>query len=273
MASLPFAKMHASGNDFIIIDNRAGQVSGDVPEMVRKLCRPHFSIGADGLILIEKSEAADFKWRFFNSDGSQVEMCGNGSRCAARFAYRKCIGGRELSFETQAGIIRAEIKESSVKVQLTPPADYRPEMVINAGGEDFRAAFINTGVPHVVYFVDDIESADVLGIGAVTRYHKLFAPAGTNANFAQVTGKDELILRTYERGVEAETLACGTGATASALVAGAAGYVKSPVRVKTRGGSDLTVYFDWDGSKFGDVFLEGDAVFVYKGVTEEGALL
>lgn len=240
--------------------------------MVRKLCRPHFSIGADGLILIEKSEAADFKWRFFNSDGSQVEMCGNGSRCAARFAYRKCIGGRELSFETLAGIIRAEIKDSSVKVQLTPPTDYRPEVIINIGGADFRAAFINTGVPHVVYFEKEIGNVDVQGRGAATRYHELFAPAGTNANFAQVAGKDELILRTYERGVEAETLACGTGATASALVAGAAGYVKSPVRVKTRGGSDLTVYFDWDGSQFGDVFLEGDAVFVYQGVIEEGAL-
>jgi diaminopimelate epimerase len=272
MASLPFAKMHASGNDFIIIDNRAGQVPGDIPEMVRKLCRPHFSIGADGLILIEKSAAADFKWRFFNSDGSQVEMCGNGSRCAALFAYRKCIGGRELGFETEAGIIRAEIKDGSVKVQLTPPADYRQEMDINIGGTGLKAAFINTGVPHVVYFVDDMESADVLGIGAATRYHKLFAPSGTNANFVKVTGRDELMLRTYERGVEAETLACGTGATASALVAGAAGLVKSPVRVHTRGGNDLTVYFDWDGNKFGGVFLEGDAVFVYHGVTEEGAL-
>ncbi|MHB8173209.1 MAG: diaminopimelate epimerase [Nitrospirota bacterium] len=270
---LTFVKMHASGNDFIIIDNRLGQIEGDVPEMVRRLCRPHFSVGADGLILIENSDAADFKWRFFNSNGSEAEMCGNGSRCAALFAYMKCIGGRKLGFETRAGIIRAEIKDGSVKVGLTPPMDYRPEIAVNIGGKDFKAASINTGVPHVVYFVDEVESADVLGIGAATRYHKLFAPGGTNANFAQVAGRNELILRTYERGVETETMACGTGATASALVAGAAGFVDSPVRVKTRGGSDLMIYFDWDGKKFGDVFLEGDAVFVYQGRSEEGALL
>ena len=270
---LPFVKMHASGNDFIIMDNREGKVSGDVPEMVRRFCRPHFSVGADGLILIEKSKAADFKWRFFNADGSEVEMCGNGSRCAAFFAYMRCIGGRRLCFETQAGIIRAEIKDGSVKVQLTAPTAYRPEMAIDIAGKEYKAAFINTGVPHVVYFVDDVDKVDVSGNGAATRYHRLFAPAGTNANFAQVAGKDEIFLRTYERGVEAETMACGTGATAAALAAGAAGLVKSPVRVRTRGGAELIVYFDWDGNKFGDVFLEGDAVFVYQGVIEEGALL
>ncbi len=270
---IQFTKMHASGNDFIIIDNRGGKVSGDVPDMARRLCRQHFSVGADGLILIEKSTSADFKWRFFNSDGSEVEMCGNGSRCAALFAYMKCIGGRRLSFETRAGIIRAEVKDSSVKVQLPPPKDYRPEMVINIGGKDCRASFINTGVPHVVYFVDDVDKIDVQKLGYETRFHEMFKPAGTNANFAQVAGSSDILLRTYERGVEAETFACGTGATASALVAGAAGYVKSPVRVKTRGGGELTVYFDWDGGSFGDVFLEGDAVFVYQGVIEEGALL
>ena len=267
-----FVKMHASGNDFIIVDNREGMVSGDVPETVRRLCRPHFSVGADGLILIEKSSAADFKWRFFNSDGSEVEMCGNGSRCAALFAYMKCIGGRELSFETRAGIIRAEIKGESVKVQLTQPTDYRPEMAIDIGGKEYKAAFINTGVPHVVYFVDDADKTNVQKLGAETRYHRLFAPAGTNANFAQVSGKDGILLRTYERGVEAETMACGTGATAAALAAGAAGLVKSPVRVRTRGGAELVVYFDWDGNKFGDVFLEGDAVFVFQGAIEDGAL-
>ncbi len=270
---IQFYKMHASGNDFIIIDNREGKVSGDVPEMARRLCRPHFSVGADGLILIEKSTVADFKWRFFNSDGSEGEMCGNGSRCAAMFAYARCIGGRELCFETQAGIIRAEIKDGSVKVQLTQPTDYCPEMAVDIGGKEYKAAFINTGVPHVVYFVEDIESVDVSGIGAATRYHEIFKPAGTNANFAQVSGDGDILLRTYERGVEAETMACGTGATAAALVAGAAGLVKSPVRVKTRGGAELIVHFDWDGNRFGDVFLEGDAVFVYQGVMEEGALL
>ncbi len=270
---IPFTKMHASGNDFIIIDNRGGKVSGDAPEAARRLCRRHFSIGADGLILIEKSKTADFAWRFFNSDGSEVEMCGNGSRCAAMFAYARCIGGRRLSFETQAGIIKAEIKDGSVKVQLTAPKDYRPEVAVNIGGRDYKAAFINTGVPHVVFFVDDVDKVDVRKLGAETRYHEMFKPAGTNANFAQAAGNGDILLRTYERGVEAETLACGTGATASALVAGAMGRAGSPVRVHTRGGNLLTVCFDWDGARFTNVFLEGDAVFVYQGVIEEGALL
>lgn len=273
MYRLPFVKMHASGNDFIIIDTRQGQVQGDVPEFVRKVCRPHYSVGADGLILIQGSETADFRWQFFNSDGGEVEMCGNGSRCAARFAYMKGIAGRKLAFETLAGVIHAEITDGMVKVQLTGPKDYNPEVSVKLGGWTREGSFINTGVPHVVYFVDDIDVVDVLSEGSLTRYNELFRPNGTNANFAKVIGRGEMAVRTYERGVEGETLACGTGATAAALVAGAKGLVDSPVRLKTQGGSVLKVYFSWDGQAFSDVFLEGDAVLVYQGVIEEGALM
>lgn len=276
--------MHASGNDFILIDNRSGPVAGDAGAFARKLCRPHFSVGADGLILIEPSSAADFKWRYFNPDGGEVEMCGNGSRCAALFAFMKGIAGRSLSFETLAGIIRAEVGEGGVKVELTPPSDYRPEITIDlgaaggylsgvSGSPRMTASFINTGVPHVVYFVDDVDAVDVQGAGAATRYHELFKPRGTNANFAKIVDMENVLVRTYERGVEGETLACGTGATASALVAGAKGLVHSPVKVATRGGNLLTVYFRWDGARFTDVFLEGDAVPVYEGILKEGALL
>ncbi|MGA2192610.1 MAG: diaminopimelate epimerase [Nitrospirota bacterium] len=270
---MPFSKMHASGNDFILIDNRAGLLAGDLPSFVRKVARRHFSVGADGVILIEPSSAADFRWRYFNADGSEVEMCGNGSRCAASFAYMKGISGRSLSFETMAGVIRAEVKDGSVKVQLTRPKDYKESLKVKIDGRELAASFINTGVPHVVYFVEDVEAADVQGIGAATRHHELFAPAGTNADFVQVTGRNSLRVRTYERGVEGETLACGTGATASALVAGAKGMVDSPVRLVTRGGNVLTVYFDWDGAGFDDVYLEGDAVPVFEGIIGEGALL
>jgi len=273
MYRVPFAKMHASGNDFIVIDNRLNQVSGDITAFVRKVCRPHFSVGADGLILIENSNEADFRWHFFNLDGNEVEMCGNGSRCAAMFAFMKGIAGRNLSFETLAGIIRAEIKDGTVKVQLTRPFGYLPDVEVPIGGVTRAASFINTGVPHVVYFVDDLESVDVIGDGSATRYHDMFKPEGTNANFAKVTDPGRMLIRTYERGVEGETLACGTGAVATALVAGAKGMINSPVTLATRGGNLLTVYFDWDGSEFDNVFLEGDAVLVYQGAMEEGALL
>ena len=273
MYRIPFAKMQASGNDFIVIDNRLGQVSGDMTEFVRKVCRPHFSVGADGLILIEPSEAADFRWHYFNLDGGEVEMCGNGSRCAARFAFMKGISGRSLSFETLAGIIRAEVKDGSVKVQLTDPQEYRERMVVELDDAAREASFVNTGVPHVVYFVDDVEAVDVMELGRATRYHALFAPEGANANFAKALSRDAMLIRTYERGVEGETLACGTGATAAALAAGAKGLVDSPVSLTTRGGNVLKVYFNWDGHRFSDVFLEGDAVLVYQGVLEEGALL
>jgi len=272
--NIPFVKMHASGNDFIIIDNRMGLVFSDVMDKVIRLCRRRFSVGADGLILIEDSDVADFRWYYFNPDGSEVEMCGNGSRCAARFAFMKGIAGRELSFETLAGIIKAEVRDGSVKVQLTKPFDLRKAISLNLGEACPREAdFINTGVPHVVYFVEDLESLDVHGLGSRTRCHETFAPVGTNANFVWVHGRNDMTIRTYERGVESETMACGTGATAAALVAGARGVVDSPVRLKTRGGSTLTVYFNWDGNEFSDVYLEGDAVLVYQGVLEEGAFL
>ena len=273
MQRIPFTKMHASGNDFILVDNRGGAVGGDVPALVRKLCRQHFSVGADGLILVEGSDKADFRWRYFNLDGGEVEMCGNGARCASRFAYMMGIADRKLSFETLAGIIKAEITDGGVKVELTPPTGYRPEMTVELEGRAWPASFINTGVPHVIYFVDDVESLDIVPLGRATRYHEMFAPAGTNANFVKPLSGRALAIRTYERGVEGETLACGTGATAAALVAGAKGIAGSPVEMVTRGGGVLKVYFVWDGSSFSDVFLEGDAVHVYDGVIEEGALL
>jgi diaminopimelate epimerase len=269
MYRIPFAKMHASGNDFIIIDNRLGQVSGDVTAFVRKVCSG--ILGRRGrVMLIEESKEADFRW-LFNPTG-EAEMCGNAP--AARPNCQPARHSRRnLSFETIAGIIRAEIKDDAVKVQLTKPFGYRPEVEIPIGGVSRRASFINTGVPHVVYLVDDIEAVDVIGDGSKTRYHDMFKPEGTNANFVKVADRDHMLIRTYERGVEGETLACGTGVTAAALVAGAKGLASSPVTLTTRGGNRLKVYFDWDGSEYDNVFLEGDAVLVYQGAIEEGALL
>ncbi|MBI5182515.1 MAG: diaminopimelate epimerase, partial [Nitrospirae bacterium] len=248
---IPFVKLSGTGNDFIIIDNRKGILNADnIKDFIISVCRRRFSVGADGLILIENSDKADFKWRYFNADGSEAEMCGNGSRCAARFAYVNKIAGKQMSFETKAGIIKAELKGKSVKVQLTQPKDLRLDFNVPIEGANQQACSLNTGVPHVVYFVKDIENTNVFDIGRKTRYHELFQPAGTNANFVKVSGSHKLRIRTYERGVEDETLACGTGSVASALIAGAKGIVTSPVSVLTKGGMTVKVYFDWDGKEF-----------------------
>jgi diaminopimelate epimerase len=231
-----------------------------------------FSVGADGLILIENSDKANFKWRFFNADGSEADMCGNGSRCAARFAYANKIAPRQMSFETKAGIIKAELKGKNVKVQLTQPRDLRLDFMIPIDGQNYEACSLNTGVPHVVYFVKDLDNTDVFNLGRKTRYHEMFQPAGANANFVKVTGKHKLKIRTYERGVEDETFACGTGSVATALIAGAKGVIASPVTVLTKGGMTLKVYFDWDGKEFTNVFLEGEARIIYTGKLWKEAL-
>jgi len=268
MKNIPFKKMHGSGNDFILIDNRQELIKPDeAPELAKRLCRRGFGIGADGLILIEDSSKADFKWRFLNADGSLAEMCGNGGGCAARFAWLTGICGDRLTFETTAGIIKARVKNNSVKLQLTRPRDIKTGISLDLDGKEMEVDFADTGVPHVVIFCQDVEGMDVRGLGKVIRNHPFFQPAGTNVNFVQVLSHDQLKVRTYERGVEDETYACGTGASASALLAGLRGLVSSPVEVVTSGGERLLVHFD--ATNLEEIYLEGNAVLVYSGVTEE----
>ena len=220
MKSIPLTKMSGSGNDFIIIDNRARVVEDNgLTEFIRKVCRRKMSVGADGLILIESSDKADFRWRFFNSDGSPAEMCGNGARCAARFAYLNRIAGENLSFETEAGIINGQVIGDGAKVRIPDPTDLRLDYSIDLKNGPLTVSSVNTGVPHVVVMADSVEEVDVFGLGREIRYHEAFAPAGTNVNFICPQNPGLLAIRTYERGVEDETLACGTGSIASALVA------------------------------------------------------
>ncbi len=268
---IPFKKMHGSGNDFILIDNRQNWIEPDkAPKAAVRYCKRHFGIGADGMILIEDSRKADFRWHFFNADGSRADMCGNGGRCAARFAVLQGICGPELKFETGAGIIEASVKDALVKLQLTPPKDLKTDIRITIHDKERTIDFINTGVPHAVLFPADIEAEPVFETGRVVRYHKAFSPEGTNVNFVKVTGPSSILVRTYERGVEDETHACGTGAVASALIAGLKGLVEPPVEVKTWGGEKLKIYFQKDERpSFRKVYLEGTAVLVYSGVTEE----
>ena len=264
---IEFCKMSGSGNDFILIDNRDASLAvGDLVSFVKRVCERKVSVGADGLIVIESSDRADFKWRFFNADGSEVEMCGNGGRCAARFALLNGIAGENMRFETVAGIIDAEVRGDIVKIRLTEPHTLVMDDRIEVAGQPLSVHSVNTGVPHVVNFVeDDLEGFDVFNTGRAIRYHEHYRPTGTNANFAAVVDNHTLRVRTYERGVEGETLACGTGSVASALIAAQKGFVESPVDVRVQSGETLRIHFERTAEGFTKVYLEGKATVVYQG--------
>ncbi len=269
---ISFFKMTGSGNDFIIVDNRNKLLDVETAkQLAQKACRRKLSIGADGLILIENDDEVDFSWVFFNSDGSIAEMCGNGARCAARFCYLKGIVQTEkMTFRTIAGLIDAEVMDSRVKVKIPEVRDIELDIALDLGNGNFLPVhFINTGVPHVVVFLEslqELESFDVVNLGRLIRFHERFQPAGTNVNFVFAESTDRVHIRTYERGVEDETLACGTGSIAAAILGSAKNILKSPVSVHTRSGEVLKVYFEGENAKFHDVYLEGPALVAYEGV-------
>ncbi|MGB2601224.1 MAG: diaminopimelate epimerase [Candidatus Omnitrophota bacterium] len=265
--NLVFTKAVASGNDFVIIDNKNGELDArdlDYSEMAREICIRKLSIGADGLLILEDSDVADFKMRIINPDGSEVDMCGNGLRCSALYASI-CGWGNELSVETGAGILTANVDGDNVRLRMSDPKDTKLEIKLGIGNSMMIAHHINTGVPHVVHLVEDLENYEVMDVGRKIREHTLFAPEGTNANFVGEVEKNSASLRTYERGVEDETLACGTGTVASAVVLGLLGCVSSPVKMRTKSGDVLTVYFDISGDKVTNVYLEGAANIVCEG--------
>ncbi len=266
-----FYKMTGAGNDFVFIDNRGGAIDADnCDEFVRTTCRRKLAVGADGMVLIENDPEVDFRWRFFNSDASEAEMCGNAARCAVRFAHLTGIVVRpKMSFRTIAGIIRGEILGDTVKVQMTLPHSLELGLDLDSDRGALVFDCIDTGVPHAVHFLSDekeLESVDIAGLGRTFRFHSRFQPAGSNVNFACIVDPQHMTVRTYERGVEGETLACGTGVMASALTAAARSRVTSPISVKTRGGEFLTVHFrQAEGSRdFDEVYLEGEARVVYE---------
>lgn len=270
--TIEFYKMSGSGNDFIIIDNRDLSLNvGNISKFARKICQRNFSVGADGLVIIEPSAKADFKWRFYNSDGSVAEMCGNASRCVARFANMKGIAAKKMSWETIAGIIGAEVKGDVVKVKLTDPSAVETKIKIKTGDKQLILDSIDTGVPHAVLFVDDLDNYDVYTIGREIRHHKKFAPRGTNADFASIISKHKLRVRTYERGVEDETLACGTGMVAAVLAAAQRGLVESPTDVLVKSGETLRIYFEKQNGLWKEIFLEGKVKMVYQGLLFEEA--
>ena len=272
---IPFMKLSGAGNDFVIIDNRQDLLPLPPVKLAEKVCRRRLSIGADGLLLVELSAKADFKMRYFNADGSEAETCGNGARCIAQFAYLNGIVPADMHFETQAGLYSAEITGDQVKVRLSDPTRGRLSFPLQLTAEVCEVSFVNTGVPHIISLVSNLETVNLVGLGREIRNHDNFAPAGTNVNFIQIKGDRKIEIRTYERGVEDETLACGTGSVAAAIIAALLGEVTPPVAVTTAGGTVLTVYFDFFNSCLSDemgreiqvtnVHLEGDARLVCQG--------
>ncbi|MBF0480684.1 MAG: diaminopimelate epimerase [Desulfovibrionaceae bacterium] len=271
--TVDFYKMQGCGNDFVLIDNRGlGLDPAAMPEWAKKLCRRAFGVGADGLILLDAAQGradVDYIWHFFNADGSRAAMCGNGARCAAKLAVALGLAGPRHRFGTDAGPIEAEVFPDTglARVELTRPGPLEENVVLDLPGGSRSASFVNTGVPHAVIFVDDASAVNVRELGAAVRFHARFAPAGTNANFVQAAGPGRLILRTYERGVEDETHACGTGACAAALAARARGLGGDDYAVRTSGGETLRVSLQGDR-----VFLTGAADTVFTGAFSPGAL-
>lgn len=255
---LSFWKMHGAGNDFILLDDRKLVFPVRDHDFIARICHRRRGIGSEGLLLIQPSGTGDFRMRFFNPDGSEVDLCGNGARCIARLAHEIGAAPADMRIETPAGLLRAEIVAPLVRLHLPPPKDWRMDLRVEWKQKAVPLHFVNSGVPHAVHLVADLAAVDVAPFGAFIRHHALFAPAGTNADFIQITGADSLAIRTYERGVEAETLACGTGIAAAALVAQRLGLVRAPVRVKTAGNDVLEV-------AFAPLTLTGPAEHVFQG--------
>jgi len=259
---IPFTKMHGAGNDFVMVDDRVLAFPLDDTAFIQRIACRRTGIGCDGIILLQPSEATDLRMRFINPDGGEQDMCGNGARCLARFAHELGAVPVRMEIETGAGMVHAEVLGDQIRLDLTDPTDLELGVALDL---EWTVDFVNTGVPHAVAWVDDVQAVDLPKAGSTLRYHKLFEPNGTNANFARVETNGALSMRTYERGVEAETLACGTGAVAVAVLAAERGWVKLPVAVHCAGGHDLVV-----NSVRGKTTLAGGAATVFDGEVEYG---
>jgi diaminopimelate epimerase len=259
--------MNGAGNDFIVIDNLDLTINLDA-ETIEALCDRHRGVGADGLLAVEPAEnGADYKFRYYNADGGEAEMCGNGARCFGRFT--SCLGKEavdQVSFETIVGTLTAYMVGDDVKIKMSEPKDIYLKKEVTVANLKNDIHFINTGVPHAVIFVDDIETVDVLTLGNAIRFHEAFAPTGTNVNFAQIISPNHIEIRTYERGVEDETLACGTGMVACSLIHHILTNASSPVKVDVAGGDTLEIGFNPGANNtFSNVTLTGPADFVFEG--------
>lgn len=269
MEKIPFMKMNGCGNDFIVVDNRYGVMNEyDLPQFIKRVCARRVSVGADGFMMIEESDKADFRMRYFNADGSEGEMCGNGARCISRFAYLRKAAEHEMTFDTMAGIYQSKVAGENVSLKFPPVSisDINLHQALELDGETMDFHYATVGVPHVIIYRDDVDAMDYKGLltlGRKIRYNARFS-AGTNVNFIKVTDAKNIIIRTYERGVEDETFACGTGSTAAAIISCLLGKTKSPVNMHARAGI-LKIYFNIKADIIDDLYMEGNAKVVAEG--------
>ena len=269
---IPFVKMTGAGNDFVLIDNLEQQLQLDWSAFASAVCNRRYGIGADGLLVIEKSTVADFTMNYFNADGSYGGMCGNGGRCSSKYVMG-ISNLHKIRFNALDYIYEAEKSSTQVKLHMKNPSSIKTNIQLAINVIDLSAYFINTGSPHVVVALhqqsaklkDEIHRNGIIGIGRAIRNHSNFSPHGTNVNFTEITENSVVSMRTYERGVEDETLACGTGAVASAICVSQLSNISSPVTIKTRSNEFLKVYFQKDGEQFSSVILEGPAIEVFRG--------
>ncbi|MES2202211.1 MAG: diaminopimelate epimerase [candidate division FCPU426 bacterium] len=271
---LRFVKMSGAGNDFVVLDNRAQQVPEPLAAFAAKVADRKRGVGADGVLLVEPSSRKAFRMRYFNADGSEADMCGNGGRCIARYATLIGAAPQAMEFENLAGDFSATVlADGSVSLRMTDPHSLVLDRKVELDGKLLKAHSLNTGVPHLVVPVADVDQAAVFEDGRKLRYHADFQPKGTNVNFVQVVDRHTVKVRTYERGVEDETLACGTGSVACAVAMAAAGEVESPVSVITRGGDALEISFDLIDHEATGVFLKGGAEVSFEGELDLAQLM
>lgn len=270
---IPFTKMSGAGNDFVVVDNRGRILEDDGSAFARVVSHRRKGIGADGVLLLERSSNADFLMKYYNADGSYGGFCGNGGRCIARFAFLNGIGSSKLTFEALGRLYDAEVNGDQVRLKMQDPNRERLNIGLEVDGKTLKMHSIDTGAPHVVIFLDEnpmfateeISSLDVPRLGREIRYHSSFGEGGTNVNFVKVNNDTSIRMRTYERGVEGETLACGTGAVACALIASRVKGHSSPQMIIPKSNEALKVEYLNVNDRFVDIFLEGNAEIVYEG--------
>lgn len=273
MIAYPFSKYSGCGNDFIFIDNRNGGFPTHRKELIRNLCHRQLGVGGDGLILLEHSNRADFRMRIFNSDGNEAEMCGNGLRCLGRFMKEQGIPGESFSIQVMENLYKMQISRDTIQIKMGPPQSVEYDRMLTIGERSYSFDFMNTGVPHVIIYVKDLDSVKVDELGSLIRHNPKFAPQGTNVNFVCPTDDGTLKIRTFERGVEKETLACGTGCTATAISARKKLGFVNPIKIITRSGEEIRFSIEESDNKLSDVLMEGPAKFIFKGQIDLSAFM
>lgn len=261
MSKLSFVKYEGAGNDFVLIDDRAALFPIENQQLIRNMCHRQFGIGADGLILLQNDPAADFRMRIFNSDGSEAESCGNGLRCFMLFISDLGLSQKLTKISIDGRIVEGSFEKNKIHIAMKTPRDLKLGLQIE--GRELHS--VDTGVPHAVQFVSKIDSINVEKEGAFLRHHPFFQPRGTNVNFVERQSDGSIRVRTFERGVEGETLACGTGAAAVAVIASQVSQAKSPVRLIFSGGE---IEISFQKEDFSDLKMAGPARRVFSGAYE-----